>query len=90
MEEEIKTKKRKTMENKKIGEYSEDGWVADVEILEDSSNDEYYNFKLKVIRTKRDSYYFKTPPDGDIFDVSNLKNCGYNCWNLIIEDKYYP
>ena len=54
--------------------YSEDGWKAKVEILEDTSTEKYYQYKLKVLFTILDSSMFKTPPDGDIFTMYQIKD----------------
>jgi hypothetical protein len=64
--------------------FREDGWVAEVEVLEDTSDTEWERYKLKVIRTLRDSAIVKTPPDGEIFDVCSRKNCGCcsGLWHL--------
>lgn len=66
--------------------YFEDGWKARVEILQDNSDSEWEKYQLKVIETLEDSAIFDTPPDGDVFEVSNKRNCGFYCWDLELID----
>lgn len=63
--------------------YSEEGWEAKVEILENNSNGEWERYKLKVIETLHNSGPFKTPPNGYIFSVSCKKGMrAYVGWML--------
>ena len=65
------------------GIYSEDGWEAVVDILEDTSDKGWDRYKLKVIRTIRESPIFKTPEDGSVFSVDQLKGCCFGgMWHL--------
>lgn len=63
--------------------YREDGWKAEVEVLEDRSDAEWMRYTLKVTRTLRDSPLYDSPPDGDIFWVDWKKGvaCG-GMWTL--------
>ena len=56
--------------------YREDDWKAEVEVLEDNSNDKYERYKLKVVKTLRDSRMYKPTPDGEEFEVEKQKNPG--------------
>ena len=52
--------------------YKEDGFLAEVTILEDNSNDEYYSFKLQVEQCN----YSAPPQHGDevgVFEISHVK-----------------
>lgn len=60
----------------KIGIFEEDGWIAEVEILEDTSDKECFRYKFKVIKTLREPIIFKTPTDGDVFNVDQVKDQG--------------
>jgi len=64
--------------------FREDGWRAEVEVLEDTSDAEWERYKLKVLRTLRHSRIFKTPPEGHVFDVCSRRDAGcYNgAWHL--------
>ena len=64
--------------------FREEGWKAQVEVLEDNSDEKWESYKLKVIQTLLDSRIVKTLPDGEIFNVSALKNSGICCgmWSL--------
>lgn len=53
-------------------QYKEDGFIATVLILEDTSTPEEYRFKLQVL----ESNY---PAPDDSFNISHAKKCGY--WN---------
>ena len=76
-----------TTETIKQGTYSEDGWVADVEILEDNSDTERLKFKLKVLRTHRFSPIHGHVPEGTEFEVRKLRSAAdYGCmWQLDID-----
>ena len=68
--------------------FSEDGWKAEVEVVEDTSDAEWSRYKLKVIRTLRHSTIHETPEDGTVFDVSNLNGAAYGgMWQLQILDE---
>lgn len=63
--------------------YREDDWVAEVEIVKDSSDDEWKRFELKVIRTIQESRIFKPTPDGTIFECCVKKEYPYmGGWSL--------
>jgi len=54
----------------KVGEtyqYKEDGFLAWVKILEDLSDNEYYQFKLQVEKSNYE------PPQNGVFTISNIK-----------------
>lgn len=72
-----------TEDAKRIGVFSEDGWKAEVEILKDTSDEEWHRYDLKVLRTLRESRIFIAAVDGTVFHVEQLKNgawCGM--WHL--------
>ena len=56
--------------------YREDDWKAEVEVIEDKSDDQVYCYKLKVIRTLRSSNIFNHTPDGTLFDCSQQRDAG--------------
>ena len=65
--------------------YREDDWEAEVEVLENNSNDEWFKYKLKVIRTLCKSKRYIPTSDGHIFSVSKRKgndNFGFGMWSL--------
>lgn len=63
--------------------YCEDDWKAEVEILEDNSDAEWARYKLKVIKTLRESRMYKPTPDGEIFSVDQKKGIGFpGMWHL--------
>ena len=64
--------------------YREDDWKAEVEILEDNSDEKFSRYKLKVIKTLRASNLYKPTKDGTIFCVDVDKSCGHQCgmWSL--------
>ncbi len=59
-----------------MADYYEDDWVAEVQILDDTSDNEFERYKLKVV-----SKMFVTPENGHIFDVEQKHDCG----NLVFE-----
>lgn len=69
----------------KTGQYEEeDGWIAEVEILEDNSDKEWLRYKLRVIRTLQPPHLYTTPADGEIFSVDRRKGCAFGgMWHLI-------
>ncbi len=64
--------------------YQEDDWIAEVEILEDLSDDEYERYNLKVIRTIQESRIYKPTQDGEAFIIElNKKYSSYmGGWSL--------
>lgn len=63
--------------------YREDDWKAEVEVLEDTSDDEWERYKLKVVKTLRESRMYKSTPDGEIFSVEQKKGIGFSgMWHL--------
>jgi len=63
--------------------FTEDDFIAEVEVLEDNSDEEWKKYKLKVLRTIRPSAIYKTIPDGHIFEVSLRKRIAFGgMWNL--------
>ena len=67
--------------------YSESGWVAKVEILEDNSDDEWYRYTLKVLKTLEDGI-FTSPSDGHVFIAeADKKYMHYVDWTLMPEWK---
>jgi len=72
------------MNKPKTAVYTESGWQAEVEILEDNSDAEKYRYTLKVIRTYRDGV-LGSLPDGHVFAVYAVKQHIANCgWRLQI------
>jgi len=70
---------------RRVRTYREDDWKAEVEVLEDNSDSQWERYKLKVIRTLRESRIYKPTPDGTIFDVERNKkyNGAYSgMWSL--------
>ncbi len=63
--------------------YRDDDWKAEVEVLEDTSDDEWARYKLKVVKTIRESRMYKTAQDGDVFSVMQ-RRCGSfsGMWHL--------
>jgi len=55
--------------------YTEDDWVAEVEIVDDRSCDENESYKLKVIKTIQESNIYTNPENGYEFDVWQQKKC---------------
>ena len=49
--------------------YHEVDWIAEVEILEDNSDETVTNLKLRVIKTLQESRIFIPTPNGHIFDL---------------------
>lgn len=67
----------------RTGVYYEDGWMAEVEILEDNSDEEWKRYKLKVIRTIIESELYNPIEDGTVFEVSRRKGVYYaGMWQL--------
>jgi aconitase B len=64
--------------------FEEDRWIAEVEILENTSDAEYSRYKLKVIKTIQRPVIFSEPPDGTEFSVIQQKNAGAwkGMWSL--------
>ena len=63
--------------------YHEDDWIAEVEVVKDTSDDEYTRFELKVIRTIRESKIYKPTPEGTTFVCEcNKKYPGRGGWSL--------
>ena len=53
-------------------QYKEDSFIAMVTIVEDNSNNDYYNFKLRVEKSNYE------PPQNGEFEISNIKgDSGY-------------
>jgi hypothetical protein len=71
----------------KVYQYQEERCVAMVEVVEDNSDDGYYNFKVKILAS---DLFFKP---GGSFDVSHSKTIkGYYSGmpQLYEEIKYFP
>ena len=64
--------------------YREDDWVAEVEVVENNSDEQWDKFKLKVVKTIQPSQIYKPTKDGTVFDVSARKNAGCcgGMWSL--------
>ena len=62
--------------------YTECGWVAEVEILEDNSDTDKYSYTLKVVKTLADGI-FGSLPDGHVFKVfAHRRYMAYCDWRL--------
>ena len=62
--------------------YTECGWRAEVEILEDNSNPQKYSYKLKVIKTHADGKFGRLP-DGHVFTAfADKQHMIYCDWQL--------
>ena len=69
-------------EAEKTAVYKESGWVAEVEILANDSDEEHYRYTLRVIKTLVDGYLGHLH-DGHIFTVFAVKKYAANCgWRL--------
>lgn len=75
-------------ETGKRGVYREDDWKAIVEVLEDTSDNEWKRYKLKVVRTLVESRIYNPTPDGEEFDVCHLRSGGSfsGMWHLDTDD----
>lgn len=70
----------------KTGIFREEGWKAEVNILEDNSDKIWEKYKLEVVKTLRESRFLNTPPDGHIMDVSAKREYRrYVHWQLEIK-----
>jgi hypothetical protein len=66
--------------------YTESGWVAEVEILEDYSDAKHYWYTLKVVKTHADGYLGSLPV-GHIFTVfADRQHLAYCGWRLSVAD----
>ena len=62
--------------------YTESGWQAEVEILEDNSDSTKHSYTLKVIKTCTDGRYGRLP-DGHVFKVfADKRHMAYCDWRL--------
>jgi hypothetical protein len=67
----------------KIKVYREDDWVAFVEVLEDTSDKEWERYKLKVIKTIKETNIYKPILEGTEFCVEAKKGYFYGgMWTL--------
>lgn len=69
------------------GIYEEDGWIAEVEIVEHDTDEKGEGFVLKVLQTIQRPYRYinpdKTPKQGTTFDVWRAHGAGaYAGWTL--------
>ena len=53
--------------------YKEDDWFAQVEVLRDDSDEKWYRYTLKVIKTLKHSKIYDDVPDGTVFNVDKMK-----------------
>lgn len=61
--------------------YSEDDWIAEVEVLSDTSDDGWRRYELKVIKTINPTQMYDNPKDGHIFQADQKVGYGF-CWTL--------
>lgn len=66
----------------KIYEYEENNVIYEVEMLSDTSDNNYLRYQLKVLKIIRSSSIFKPLPINTIFNVSKIKNCCAGVWEL--------
>ena len=67
--------------------YTEDGWKAEIEIIENFSDAETEHFRVKVIRTIQESPIFNSPADGEIFEPMKLRGMGGGgFWQIVDEN----
>ena len=71
--------------------YTEEDYKVLVEVLEDSSDEEWERFELKAIKTLRHSKIFKPIEDGEVWSVSSNRDypC-YKLWDLEIKEEPKP
>lgn len=68
-------------DNTKI--YREDDWIAEVEILEDTSDEDFERYTLKVKRTVRPSRLFRNLPEGSSFGAAKPRSfAAIGLWTL--------
>jgi hypothetical protein len=66
----------------KTARYAEDGWVAEVEILEDNSDEMKLRYRLKVIKTLADGIFGRLS-DGHVFTAyADKRYMAYCGWRL--------
>ena len=64
-----------------MAEYHEDGAILDVTVLEDTSDTEWFRYKLRVNQVIQSSRLVNDPAIGEIFDV-NKRKVGAGCWGM--------
>ena len=68
-----------------MAKYTEDGLIADVEILEDNSDSEWERYTLKIKKIIRSSWFCKDPEIEYVFSpCRRIRAKGYynGMWNL--------
>lgn len=64
-------------------EYHEDGMICDVTVLEDTSDEKWHRYKLRVNKILQSSAIFKDPKVNDEFCVQQVKGeCFNGMWHL--------
>ena len=72
--------------------YREDGAILDVTVLEDTSDNEWKRYKLKINSVLKSSPIVNDPKIGEVFDCCQRKDSGFafGMWDLeqeiVIED----
>ena len=56
--------------------YFEEGWEARVHILDDTSDEEFERYKLRVVHTVEESELLGPIEDGKVFDVIQKRGEG--------------
>jgi hypothetical protein len=69
-----------------VGEFHEDGMVFDVEVMEDTSDDEWVRLRVKVLKLIRESKMFYSPDVGEVFDVAARREGRQGGWSLFFAD----
>ena len=63
--------------------YQEDQLFMEVEVLADNSDDEFYRYDLKAVKTLKASQRYNPIPDGEEFKAEQKKMVKYGfCWSL--------
>ena len=75
-----------TPEARKTAVYTESGWIAEVEIMADNSDEKQYDYTLRVVQTFADGY-LGSLHDGHIFTVFAEKQYMAYCgWHLTAKE----
>lgn len=64
-----------------MAEFHEDGAVLDVTVLEDTSDDTWFRYKLQINKILQSSSIHNDPAIGEVFTVDKLK-VGSDCWGM--------
>jgi hypothetical protein len=72
-----------------MAEFHEDGVILDVDVLEDTSDDEWFRYKLRVNKVIQSSEFIYDPAIGAVFVVNKVKKDAgcFGMWYLYGYDK---